>query len=131
MEAKKFKKNLSLKDFISTYYPESVNYLLGILPYNTWLLFTKDERYFTVAKCFLHASVAGCARHWMAVQIPPPPQKKPTPPSPPPPLSAIQVTIQLTDHSAIRLLLAIQLLDVSNNQIPSVLKLLNQCKRFN
>ena len=36
-------------------------------------------------------------------------------------LSAIQVTIQLTDHPAIGLLLAIQLPDMSYNQMPTVL----------
>ena len=35
-------------------------------------------------------------------------------------LSVIQVTIQLLDHSAIGLLLAIQLPDVSDNRMPAV-----------
>ena len=37
-------------------------------------------------------------------------------------LSTIQVTIQLTDHSAIKLLWAIWLLDVSDNQMPTVVQ---------
>ena len=35
-------------------------------------------------------------------------------------MSVIQVIIQLTDHSAIRLLLAIRLPDVSDNRMPTI-----------
>ena len=35
-------------------------------------------------------------------------------------LSVIQVTIQLTDHSAIGLILTIQLPDMSDNRMPTV-----------
>ena len=38
-------------------------------------------------------------------------------------LSTIKVTIQLTDHSAIGHIFTIQILDVSSNQMPTVLRL--------
>ena len=46
-------------------------------------------------------------------------------------LSAIQVTIQLTDHLAIRHILAIRIQDVSGNCIPTVINFHPICEMFN